>query len=498
MSDFENSFRVRYEGLRWQLIYGSYEGVEAFAVNELQRMVQTNFPYVMRVEPGAKNITDHQDHLILVGKKEDNPLIASLVEDGKMQIPSQPESYGIASIKSPWNPERKVIAIGGSDPKGVLNGVVEFNTRILGVEQVQDDPGVKRKQFDEIPEFSLSESPLIENRGIWTWGYVIYDYRRFIDNMARLKMNMLTIWNDCLPINIREIIDYAHSRGIKIVLGFHWGWGMKLDMTLAEDIESLKEHVVRNYTENYAEIPHDGIYFQTLTETSETEIKGESIAKLACNLVNKIGRSLLEKYPDLYIQFGLHASSIMDDYPAFEELDQRITIVWEDAGVIPYSYEPITGYSDQVSSHLTSLKNFSVDKTIDYSKKIASIRNKGEFGMVPKGFCCLRWGAEFENHRSFILGERSAHYIRRRLDERQCRWDKINGLWMRNYPEAVRFYKELITVGPEKITATALVEDAMFEEQIQPGIALFSHILWNPETSLTLLPQLACSAYYQE
>jgi hypothetical protein len=41
----------------------------------------------------------------------------------------------------------------------------------------------------------------------------------------------------------------------------------------------------------------------------------------------------LEKYPDLDIQFGLHATSILDNYTCLEELDSRITITWEDAGV---------------------------------------------------------------------------------------------------------------------------------------------------------------------
>ena len=77
-----------------------------------------------------------------------------------------------------------------------------------------------REAFDALPEFSRTEAPVIENRGVWTWGYVIYDYRRFFDNMARLKMNRLAVWNDVPPINCRQFIPYAHSRGIKVILGF--------------------------------------------------------------------------------------------------------------------------------------------------------------------------------------------------------------------------------------------------------------------------------------
>ena len=45
---------LRYPGTRWTLLYGSYEGVEQFAVNELQRMVQRSIPYVLEVLPAGR------------------------------------------------------------------------------------------------------------------------------------------------------------------------------------------------------------------------------------------------------------------------------------------------------------------------------------------------------------------------------------------------------------------------------------------------------------
>jgi hypothetical protein len=55
--------------------------------------------------------------------------------------------------------------------------------------------------------------------------------------------------------------------------------------------------------------------------------------------VNETGRALLAITPDLRIQFGLHATSIVGNYPDLEELDPRISIIWEDAGVMPYDYQ---------------------------------------------------------------------------------------------------------------------------------------------------------------
>ena len=118
--------------------------------------------------------------------------------------------------------------------------------------------------------WNWTEAPCIERRGIWTWGYVIYDYERFIDNMARLKMNTLTIWNDCPPENCSDVIEYAHARGVETVLGFHWGWGLpSFSLASREDRDAMRKQVVANYETNYRHLDLDGIYFQTLTETPE-------------------------------------------------------------------------------------------------------------------------------------------------------------------------------------------------------------------------------------
>lgn len=487
MAKLKSRFRVVYEGTRWKIIFGSYkDNIEKFAVNEIQRMVQSLFPYVMETVPAlGLSLKKHDEHLIIAGTPSSNILIRELEKKKKIRIPRKAEAYGISILKSPWNPERKVIAIGGHDAKGLLNGIEDFNARILGVE----NPGAK---LEEIADFSFSDYPRIQYRGIWSWGYVIYDYRRFLDNMARLRMNMLAIWNDQVPINIDDIIDYAHSRGIKVVLGFHWGWGHAgIDLGKKEDVKLLKKEIIDNYTENYSHIKHDGIYFQTLTEHHNTEIDGKTLAEIVCSMVNEIGSALLIKYPGLHIQFGLHATSIVEDYKYLEKLDKRINIVWEDAGTIPYSYTP-----ELNKSLIKGLE--SIDATIEYSKKLAAMRGCLEFSSVPKGFCALRWGVEFENHGSFILGERSNAFMQKRLEGRTKHWQKINGLWMANYKNAVKFYREVLKVKPETTIATALVEDGNFENCIQSSIVLFSAILWNPDIDEDILPRLAHSSYFKE
>lgn len=487
MAKLKSHFRVVYEGTRWKIIFGSYkDNIEKFAVNEIQRMAQSLFPYVMEtVFARDLFLKKHNEHLIIIGTPVSNIFIRELEKKKKIQIPRKAEAYGISILESPWNPERRIIAIGGYDAKGLLNGIEDFNARVLELE----NPGTK---LEEIADLSFSDYPRMQHRGIWTWGYVIYDYRRFLDNMARLRMNMITIWNDQVPVNIDDIIDYAHSRGIKVVLGFHWGWGhTEVDLSKKEDVKILKKEIIENYTKNYSHIKHDGIYFQTLTEHHNTEIGGKSLAEIVCSMVNEIGGALLKKYPGLHIQFGLHATSIVDDYKHLEKLDKRINIVWEDGGTIPYLYTP-----ELNKSRVKGLE--SIDATIEYSKKLASMRGCLEFSSVPKGFCALRWGAEFENHGSFILGERSNAFMEKRLEQRTKHWQKINGLWMANYRNAVKFYREVLKVKPETTIVTALVEDGNFENCIQSSVALFSAILWNPDTDEDILPRIAHSSYFKE
>jgi hypothetical protein len=485
----------RYEGTRWQVLYGSYEGVERFALQELQREVQAYLPYVLCIEQPEGRAASEMENLILLGTASDNPYIAELIDKGLLAAPPGRQGYSVACFDSPWKPGQRVIAIAGYDPSGVLYGVEEFNARVLGVKAAADGFEMLRQALDGIPDFATNDRPLIDNRGIWTWGYVIYDYRRFIDNMARLKMNMLTIWNDCAPINSREIIDYAHSRGVSVHLGFHWGWGLeKLDPNSPEHRQWLKSEVVRNYTENYQGLGMDGIYFQTFTEHTNLDLGGKSTATLACEWVNDIALGLFEVEPDLKIQFGLHATSIVDNYTDLIPLDPRVTITWEDAGVIPYAYDQKLEYPEGTPWRAAGLG--SPEATIDYSKKLVSFRENRRFAMVPKGWMSLRWDRDFEHHGQFILGERSPEFTRRRLEERQPQWDSVNAHWMRVYPLAARFYREILDCSPETFTVTGLIEDGLFEEAIQPSVALFAATIWNPRRTDAELMDAALSPYY--
>jgi len=473
-------YKPRYEGTRWVLVYGSCEGVERFAVNELQRTAQLCFPYVIEVHP-ASAPRPSGTHLLLVGTAANHPMIAELGTKG-LKLPNKAEGYTVACLKSPWDPALRVAVIAGTDPNGVLYGVEEFHRRLA--DTPAEDARGRRQALDQMPDFEVNEAPVIENRGIWTWGYVLYDYRRFIDNMARLKMNKLTIANDTPPLNCREVVEYAHSRGVKVILAFAWGWGIDdLDPTSKEHQRIIREDVLRNYEINYSHLGLDGIYFQSFTEHSNTRIGGRTTAALVCEWVNDIAGALLERYPGLRIEFGVHASSIRENYTDFLKLDSRIPIMWEDAGAIPYGISTVSRSLPRAALPQTQGPPAlpTVEDTVEYSVKLATFRpDNREFAMIAKGFAMLRWETEFEHHGPFILGERHPEFIQARLRERQPRLDWANRRWPKECRHALRLFSEVRRACDGPMTVVGLVEDGLFEEKIQVSVAVLGEMLWDP------------------
>ncbi len=266
-------------------------------------------------------------------------------------------------------------------------------------------------------------------------------------------------------------------------------------MASREHRARTREEVLRKWREDYRDLGADGLYFQTATEHDNLEVGGHTVAALARDWVNDIAGALLEDEPGLYIQFGLHAMSILGNYADLAGLDPRVAIGWEDGGTIPYCYDPVPAYDGPDFAKPRELNT--AKKTLEYSRKLAAFRPGTEFAMVAKGWTCLRWDTEFEHHGPFVLGERDRDWIRRRLAERQARWDEVNGLWKRHYPLAARFYRDILDCSPAKMTVTGLIEDGMFGEAIQPSAAIFAETLWNPRRADEEILELATSPYYR-
>ena len=374
---------------------------------------------------------------------------------------TSPESYRI-TVKN------DTVYIEGGDEAGLLYGCIDFYNKYLSKIELtgKSDPYIKNPFESPLPDFSLTSSPSIKRRGLWTWGHVIYDWRGYIDHMMLLKMNTLIMWNEFLPLNAAEIIDYAHRAGIKVYFGFPWGWTTDCRNIDFDAMDKLSDSVIEYYRNNYAESGCDGIYFQSFTELSVDNIGGVSVAEAVTDFVNKTAAKIFDLCPTLDLQFGLHASSVKTRLDCIARGDKRITIVWEDCGAFPYNYLPY------------EIKN--IDETVDFTHRIATLRGKDErFGAVLKGLTKLDW-KEFEYPKGpYYIGVCSEKKARERAERKKDIWRLLEAYWLTNADCAYRTVKAIADDTNGDCCLTALVEDGMFERKLHYPVALLAEMLWD-------------------
>lgn len=464
---------------KFLIIYGAYDGLEKRAVEMVSETLSDYVSYAVPAK-SAENIEKSQleeYNVVLIGTLKSNCLLAGLAADGVFKPCAEAEGYSIKVTKSIFNKDAQMIIISGYDEHGTLYGAVDFGAYNI---PFAENTHCQRKYFrdifkeDEFPEYECVSAPKTPNRGLWTWGHVVYDYRGYIKNMVRLKMNTLIIWNDFVPINIDDVISEAHSYGVEVYLGFSWGWnearedvGLKLDISDSGLLEKICTGVVENYKENY--MPHniDGIYFQSFTETDSTSVNGVVIAKCVVDIVNATAKRLYEITPALKLMFGLHANSVKEKLEYIKNTDDRIMIVWEDCGAFPYTYSAY------------NVENF--DEAYSLTEKIATLRGNNDlFGVVLKGMTSLHW-PEFEHQTApFVMGEFSPEFIKKRTEEKKKNWKYAESYWIQNV-DYVADIVRLINKSNPKATITGLVEDGMFESQITMPVAIFGELMWNSE-----------------
>jgi hypothetical protein len=145
----------------------------------------------------------------------------------------------------------------------------------------------------------------------------------------------------------------------------------------------MKDGIVEKFKTEYAPVNCDGIYFQSFTERSDGTIGGRRIAEAVTTLVNMAAKEILEIKPNLQLQFGLHATSVLKSLDDIAKTDPRISIIWEDVGAFPWNYYPedMEGY----------------EETVELTKTIQNLRPVGGFGGVLKGYINLDWHT-FRHH----------------------------------------------------------------------------------------------------
>ena len=361
------------------------------------------------------------------------------------------------------------VTVEGFDEAGVLYGCIDFYDKYLSrIEWTgKSDPYIKNPFESVLPDATFTSSPGILRRGLWTWGHVIYDWRGYIDNMMRLKMNTLIMWNEFVPLNADEIIGYAHRAGIKVYFGFPWGWGLDCKKADLAALDSLSDEVVEYYKKNYADLGCDGIYFQSFTELDDERIGGVLVAEAVTDFVNKTAAKIFGIDPELDLQFGLHATSVKSKTEYIARTDPRITIVWEDCGSFPYNYLP------------NALSDF--DETQRLTERICKLRGEGErFGAVLKGLTKLDWKAFEYPKGPYCIGVCSEKKAAERIARKKDIWRMLEAYWISNADYAHKMVKTISDFTGGNCCVTALVEDGMFERRLHYPVALLAEMLWDP------------------
>ena len=161
--------RKSFDGTRWTIAFGSYDGLEGYAVDQVYKVIQRSVPYVLTAGPTDKPApADH--NVLLIGTADSNPRIAALVRDGSLKIPAgrtgTTGSFAIRVFPDPANPKLKLAVLAGADAAGVLCSVRDF-------EHFYADPSLYRGEYyygswrcfvDEMPDWSHNGSPAISDR----------------------------------------------------------------------------------------------------------------------------------------------------------------------------------------------------------------------------------------------------------------------------------------------------------------------------------------------
>ncbi len=468
----------------WKIIYTKYEGVQKRAGDFLSKevgkwLIRETGVYRICVLPCEKDGAEIEKNAIVVGLYQESETVKKFVcED---EIPNG--GFLIKVCKREVDNGDRIVVITSKVEAELFYGAVSFvddyvhenifacGNALRMVEQIFDRPMLAT---------SFAESPNFTTRSVFTWGHPINNYIEYIENMARLKLNQLIIWNDYVPLNAKEVIEYAHSYGIEVLYGYAWGWQEHCNEVLDisdEALKALQRQIVEEYETQYASIGCDGIYFQSFTERGDEYIGGRLIAEAVTTLVNNTSAELFEKYPTLKLQFGLHSSSVENRLDEIAKVDKRVEILWEDCartlkfhkqikdgkevgwwedrGAFPYSYAPYDIDEDKIQ------------QSIEITKKILKLRGNAPVGLVLKGAMTLDWSKFVSQRGPFVMGMNSEETSGHDKKVRESAWREFSAEWMQ-YGEHAKKLLECIkenAQGPVNICLAGTFDGGVYFPQ---------------------------------
>jgi hypothetical protein len=211
--------------------------LEVYAARELQR-------YLFRLTGTLPDLVDDTvvsaDPAFVVGTPDTNRVLAAMVAAGQLQVtPHDPGPQGYALKRAVVN-GRDLLAIAGSDSNGALYGTYGLLTDYYGVGfGLTGDvfpPGHRALALVNVDE---RKKPRQEVRGILPWtnfpqgatSYSRNDYAFIIDQLAKMRMNLLNLHNYTGVVGHNEMfVDFTHngveSRPFMATSETGHAWGM--------------------------------------------------------------------------------------------------------------------------------------------------------------------------------------------------------------------------------------------------------------------------------
>ena len=457
-----------------KIIYSRYAGPEKQALRLLSREIgevvtRDAGKYILHVLACEDVRTATLDKsAVLLGVYDEHPLVRRFV--AREEIPEG--GYLVKVMDDPDAPERKLLIVTAHAPREVFYGAVEL---VDGYFAYAVPRRCEHRYHAELfshplPDYTRAFAPKIPVRNIFTWGHPIGDFRAYIDNMARLRFNELIVWNDFVPVNAREIVDYAHEYGIRLVFGYAWGWSRACAKTDLSCLDALADEVIATYERDYAPLGGDGIYFQSFTEMNAEYIGDRLVADAVTDFVNGVASRLLAKYPTLSIQFGLHANSVKGRLSSIARVDPRVHILWENCGSFPYDIFPF----DVTEADYAPTERF--------TEEICRLREGASCGVLYKGHLTLDWVGENFVHQSgpFLLGEASRKTQEDDLAVALPLWRRFRYFWQKNGEFAHRLTRRILALCG---TGAGVGLAGQFAGGIFYSEALAAEIIWDPDAS---------------
>ena len=454
----------------WKIVYKNYVGAEKKAIELINKEVGSLILrdagcYTLHVLSCVNEANATMDtNTIIVGTYNSSKYIKEYVDSS--EIPQN--GYLVKVTPNIVNNNLKTVIITALNPREVFYGAVDFVDNYLPkAELIRSNLHFYSETFEHpLPDYYNTSAPKTEKRCIFTWAHPINNYRDYIDNMARLKFNQLIMWNDYLPINAKEVVDYAHEYEIEVIWGYAWGWSRNCNSIDLESLDKLTEEIADTYENVYKNSGADGIYFQSFTEMGNSYIGDKLIAEVVTDFVNKTADVLYSKNPELYIQFGLHATSVKDYLTYIEKVDNRIDIIWEDCGSFPYGYIPEIDNNEEFL------------QTIKFTNKILALRDGMGVGLLYKGMMIMDWAGEHFAHQSgpYIMGNSSKSLVEHDLEVIKPIWKYFQNKWLENGRYTYDMTKHIYeNTSKQLIMGIA----GQFAGGIWLPEALCAEILWN-------------------